>query len=49
MLRRSCVESSLQKELTLRSKEAFVMAEPVKYIDRTRDYYLSQGYAKPYQ
>ncbi len=25
------------------------MAEPVKYIDRTRDYYLSQGYAKPYQ
>ncbi len=25
------------------------MAEPVKYIDRTRDYYLSQGYEKPYQ
>ncbi|MFT4714545.1 MAG: hypothetical protein ACJAVI_001042 [Candidatus Azotimanducaceae bacterium] len=25
------------------------MAEPVKYIDRTRDYYLSQGYAKPYE
>jgi len=25
------------------------MADPVNYIDRTRDYYLSQGYAKPYQ
>ena len=25
------------------------MGEPVKYIDRTRDYYLSQGYKKPYQ
>ena len=25
------------------------MAEPVKYIDRTRDYYLAQGYKKPYQ
>jgi len=25
------------------------MSEPVKYIDRTRDYYLSQGYKKPYQ
>jgi D-proline reductase (dithiol) PrdB len=25
------------------------MAEPVKYIERTRDYYLSQGYEKPYQ
>ena len=25
------------------------MAEPVKYIDRTRDYYLAQGYEKPYQ
>ena len=25
------------------------MAEPVKYIDRTREYYLSQGYEKPYQ
>ena len=25
------------------------MAEPVKYIDRTRDYYLSQGYETPYQ
>ncbi len=49
MLRRSYVESSLQKELTLRLREAFVMTEPVKYIDRTRDYYLSQGYAKPYQ
>jgi len=22
--------------------------EPVRYIDRTRDYYLSQGYEKPY-
>lgn len=25
------------------------MGEPVRYIDRTRDYYLSQGYKKPYQ
>ncbi|MEO2177911.1 MAG: hypothetical protein ABGY96_28000 [bacterium] len=25
------------------------MSEHVKYIDRTRDYYLSQGYAKPYE
>ena len=25
------------------------MGDPVKYIDRTRDYYLSQGYEKPYQ
>lgn len=25
------------------------MTAPVKYIDRTRDYYLSQGYAKPYE
>ncbi len=25
------------------------MSDPVKYIDRTRDYYLSQGYKKPYQ
>ena len=25
------------------------MAEPVRYIDRTRDYYLSQGYEKPYR
>ncbi|MEZ5550924.1 MAG: hypothetical protein R3E82_08550 [Pseudomonadales bacterium] len=25
------------------------MSEHVKYIDRTRDYYLSQGYQKPYQ
>jgi D-proline reductase (dithiol) PrdB len=25
------------------------MAEPVKYIDRTREYYLSQGYEKPYE
>ncbi len=25
------------------------MAEPVKYIDRTREYYLAQGYKKPYQ
>ncbi len=25
------------------------MSEHVKYIDRTRDYYLSQGYKKPYQ
>lgn len=25
------------------------MGEPVRYIDRTRDYYLSQGYDKPYQ
>lgn len=24
------------------------MTEPVSYIDRTRDYYLSQGYEKPY-
>ena len=25
------------------------MSEHVKYIERTRDYYLSQGYKKPYQ
>jgi hypothetical protein len=25
------------------------MGEHVRYIDRTRDYYLSQGYDKPYQ
>ena len=25
------------------------MSDPVKYINRTRDYYLSQGYKKPYQ
>jgi hypothetical protein len=25
------------------------MGEHVRYIDRTRDYYLSQGYEKPYQ
>jgi len=25
------------------------MSDFVKYIDRTRDYYLSQGYDKPYQ
>jgi len=25
------------------------MSDPVKYIDRTRDYYLAQGYEKPYQ
>ena len=25
------------------------MSDHVKYIDRTRDYYLSQGYEKPYQ
>lgn len=25
------------------------MGDPVKYINRTRDYYLSQGYKKPYQ
>ena len=25
------------------------MSEHVKYIDRTREYYLSQGYKKPYQ
>jgi len=25
------------------------MTDYVRYIDRTRDYYLSQGYAKPYQ
>ena len=25
------------------------MSDPVRYIDRTRDYYLSQGYKKPYQ
>ena len=25
------------------------MAEPVSYIDRTREYYLSQGYDKPYR
>ena len=24
------------------------MSDAVKYIDRTRDYYLSQGYEKPY-
>jgi len=26
-----------------------IMSEHVRYIDRTRDYYLSQGYEKPYQ
>lgn len=26
-----------------------LMSDPVRYIDRTRDYYLSQGYEKPYQ
>ncbi|AWP77350.1 reductase [Bordetella bronchiseptica] len=25
------------------------MGTPVRYIDKTRDYYLSQGYEKPYQ
>lgn len=25
------------------------MSQPVDYIERTRDYYLSQGYEKPYQ
>jgi D-proline reductase (dithiol) PrdB len=25
------------------------MGDYVRYIDRTRDYYLSQGYAKPYE
>ncbi|MEJ2088327.1 MAG: reductase, partial [Gammaproteobacteria bacterium] len=25
------------------------MADPVRYIDRTREYYLSQGYDKPYE
>ena len=25
------------------------MSEPVKYIERTREYYLAQGYKKPYQ
>ena len=25
------------------------MGDHVRYIDRTRDYYLSQGYAKPYE
>ena len=25
------------------------MSQPVNYIERTRDYYVSQGYEKPYQ
>ena len=25
------------------------MSAPVRYIDRTRDYYLGQGYDKPYE
>jgi len=25
------------------------MSEHVRYMDRTRDYYLSQGYDKPYE
>lgn len=25
------------------------MSQPVNYIERTRDYYVAQGYAKPYQ
>jgi hypothetical protein len=31
------------------SDEETAMSDHVRYIDRTRDYYLSQGYEKPYQ
>jgi D-proline reductase (dithiol) PrdB len=32
-----------------RSDREAAMGDHVRYIDRTRDYYLSQGYAKPYE
>ena len=35
--------------LLCRSYREDVMADPVRYIDRTRAYYLSQGYDKPYR